>query len=118
MISKTKINKKIGRKKNQILVETLKLANKNNQLELARKLSRPTKLQKKINLEDLNKLEEEKVLVSGKVLGSGNINREIHIAALSFSDSAREKLKNAGCEINSIKDILEKNKNLEGVKVI
>ena len=118
MISKTKINKRKERKRKTELVETIEIAKKANLLDLAKKLSGPTKLQKKVNLEDLDKLKENQVLVVGKILGQGNINRKIKISALGFSESAKEKLKKAGCEMNEIKQELEKNKKLEGVKII
>ena len=78
-ISKTKISKRTKRKTNPELVETIELAKKNNLLELAKKLSGPTRLQSKINLDELNKLKENKVLVVGKVLGGGQINKKISI---------------------------------------
>ena len=118
MISKTKINKRIKRKTNIKLVETIELAKKNNLLDLAKRLSGPTRLQSKVNLEDLNKLKEEKILVAGKVLGNGQIERKISISALGFSKSALEKLKKKGCETKTIKQEIEKNKKLEGVKII
>ena len=118
MISKTQISKRVKRKTNPELVETIALAKKNNLLELAKKLSGPTRMQKKINLDDLNKLKEEKVLVVGKVLGDGKIKKKIKIAALGFSESAKEKLKKAGCKTLTIKQAIEKNKKLEGVKII
>jgi len=117
-ISKTKISKRVKRKTNFELVETIELAKKNNLLELAKKLSGPTRLQKKINLNDLNKIKEDKIIVIGKVLGKGNIERKISIFALSFSDSALKKLKKKACEIRTIKQEIEKNKKLKGVKII
>jgi len=117
-ISKTKISKRIKRKTKSELVETIELAKKNNLLELAKKLSGPTKLQKKINLEDLNKLKEDKIIVVGKVLGKGDIERKISVFALGFSDSALEKLKKKGCETKLIRQEIEKNKNLENIKII
>lgn len=117
-ISKTKISKRTNRKTNPELVETIDLAKKNNLLELAHKLSGPTRLQKKINLEDLNKLKENKIIVVGKVLGKGDINKKISVFALSFSESALKKLKKNACETNTIKKEIEKNKKLEGVKII
>ena len=117
-ISKTKINKRQKRKTNPELVKTIELAKKNNLLELAKKLSGPTRLQSKTNLDTLNKIKEDKIMVLGKVLGSGDINKKITISALSFSESAIEKLKKKGCEFKTIRQEIEKNKKLEGVKII
>ena len=118
MISKTKISKRAKRKTKSELVETINLAKKNNLLELGKKLSGPTRLQSKVNLSDLNELKENKIIVVGKVLSKGEIKNKKEIAALGFSESAKEKLEKANCEINSIKKYLEKNPKLEGVKII
>jgi len=118
MISKTQISKRVKKKTNPELVETIRLARKNNLLELGKKLSGPKRFYKKVNLNKLNKVKEDKVLVVGKVLGDGEINKKIKISALSFSNSAKEKLKKAGCEMFTIKQAIEKNPKLEGVKVI
>ena len=95
------------RKTNPELVETILLAKKNNQLELAKKLSSSTKNQSKINLDDLNESKENKVIVVGKVLGKGTIERKIEIAALGFSESAENKLKKSGSKIMLIKDAVK-----------
>ena len=107
MISKTKISKRMERKTNPELVETISLAKKNNQLELAKKLSSSTKNQSKINLDDLNKLKESKIIVVGKVLGKGQIERKVEVAALGFSESAESKLKKSGSKIMLIKDAVK-----------
>jgi large subunit ribosomal protein L18e len=117
-ISKTKINKRIKSKRNPTLVETIGLAKKNNQLELAKQLSKPTRLQSKVNLNELNKLKESKIIIVGKVLGKGEIEKKLEIAALGFSESAKEKLKKSGSKIMIIKEYLENNKNIEGVKIL
>lgn len=118
MISKTQISKRIKRKTNPELVETIKLAKKNNLLELGKKLSGPKRFYKKINLDELDKIKESEVIVVGKVLGDGDINKKIKIAALGFSNRAKEKLKKAGCGVFTIKQVIEKNKKLEGVKIL
>ena len=91
---------------------------KNNLLELAKELAKPTKQQIKINLNKLNKLKEDNIMVVGKVLGEGNIEKKIKISALSFSKSAKEKLKKAGCEIKTIQKEIKENIKLKGVKII
>ena len=71
-----------------------------------------------INVDELNKIKEDKILVVGKVLGEGNINKKLGIAALAFSESAKEKLEKAGCDLKTIKVAIEKNPKMEGVKLI
>ncbi len=116
MISKTKINKRIKRKTNPELVETIFLAKKHNLLELAKILSAPTRKRIQVNLEDIDKEagNNKTIIVPGKVLGQGELKKKIKIVALSFSSAAEEKLKKAGCKILSIKEEIEKKKKLEG----
>jgi len=119
-ISKTSISKKTKRKTNSYLVETINLAKKNNLMELAKKLSRPARLQVKVNLEELDKevKENEKIIIPGKILGNGNIKKKITICALTFSDGALTKLKKAGCETKTIIKEIEENKTLKGARII
>lgn len=118
MISKTQINKRLRKKTNIYLIRIIEIAKKNNNIELAKKLSGPTRKQFRINLNELDDIKENKILVVGKVLGSGEIKNKKEISALGFSEQAREKLKKAGCEIKTIKQELEKNPKLTGVKII
>jgi len=118
MISKTQISKRILKKKNPEIVNTILMAKKNNLLDLAKRLSGPISKYTKINLEDLNNYDEKKIMVVGKVLGSGEIDKQIKVSALGFSKQAEEKLIKANCEIKTIKDEMESNNKLEGVKII
>jgi len=118
IISKTKINDRLERKKNPILREMIILAKAKNHLELAKKLSEPTRKQASINVGELNGMNEKNIIVVGKVLGQGDIDKKITIAALGFSEQAKEKLKKAGCEIKTIKQEIENNKELKAFKII
>lgn len=118
MISKTQISERVKRKRNPELVKTIELAKRKNFLELAKKLSGPTRLQSRINLNQLNKLKENKIIVAGKVLGQGEISKKISISALGFSKQAEEKLKKAGCEVKTVIKDIENLKDLKGVKII
>ncbi len=118
MISKTQISKRTKNKRNQELVETINLAKKNNLLELAKKLSGPSRHYRSINLDDLNKINSNKIIIVGKVLGSGEINKKLSIIALGFSEKAIGKLRKAGCDIKKIIEEIKDNKKLEGVEII
>jgi large subunit ribosomal protein L18e len=117
-ISKTKISKRMDRKTNPVLVETINLAKKNNFLDLAKKLSTSTKLQSRVSLDKISKLKEDTVIVVGKVLGQGEIEKKIEIAALGFSEQAKDKLSKAGCKMSTIKKYILDKKKLEGVKIL
>ena len=106
-ISKTKISKRIKKKTNPELVETIELAKKNNLLDLAKKLSKPTRLQSKVSIEKLSKLKEDKIIVIGKVLSQGEIEKKIEVAALGFSEQAKIKLNKAGCKMMTIKQAIK-----------
>jgi large subunit ribosomal protein L18e len=118
MISKTQISKRVKKKRNPELVRTIESAKKKNFLELGKRLSGPTRLQSRINLNQLSRLKETKIIVAGKVLGQGDINKKISISALGFSEQAREKLKKAGCEIKTILEEIKTLKDLKGVTLI
>lgn len=120
MISKTKIRKRARKKTNSELVETLILAEKNRLWDLVKKLSTPARKRIALNLDEIDKKAKdgEIILVPGKVLGNGNVSKKIKIVALGFSSSAEEKLKKAKCDIKTIKEEIEKNKTLKGVRII
>src|SRR3989339_798094 len=103
MISKTQINKRLEKKRNPELREIITLAKAKSLLELGKKLTGPTKKQSSINVGELNEIEEKNIIVVGRVLGQGEIDKKITVAALGFSEQAREKLAKAGCEIRTIK---------------
>ena len=121
MKSKTKIEKQLKKKINPELVETIIKAKKNDKwLGIASLLSAPRKLKISVNLEKIEKESKEgdTIIVPGKVLSQGDISKKIRIAALSFSQQAREKLKNRKCEIVTIKEEISKNKEAKGVKIL
>lgn len=118
MISKTKISKRTKAKTNPELMETINLAKKNNLLDLAKKLSAPRSNYNNVNLDELDSIEGDKIMVIGKILGSGDIKRKIDVSALSFSQQAKDKLNKAGCNVKTIKEAIEKNSKMEGVKII
>ena len=107
-ISKTKVNERMKRKTNPILAHAIFIAKKHN-LELAQQLSKPTREQSKINLDKLNAAKTDTVIIVGKVLGMGEVTKKMKVYALGYSESAREKLKKAGCEVKTI---------IEGLKAL
>ena len=76
---------------------------------LAEDLSRPARQRRAVNLSriDANVNEKEVAVVPGKVLASGSLKKKIKIAALSFSESAKDKIKSAGADAISIKDLIK-----------
>jgi large subunit ribosomal protein L18e len=118
MISKTKINERMKNKKNPILVETIMIAKKNNNVPLASKLSSSTRKQISVNIGELNEIKEDKIIIVGRVLGGGELKRKMLIYALGFSEQAKEKLKKSGSEFKTIHEEIKKNPKMTGIKVL
>lgn len=116
--SKTKIGKQIERKTSPSLVETIVLAKKNPKwIQVAEVLTGPRRMRKNFNVGELSKYNSGTVVVCGKVLSQGEISKKMKIAALGYSESAKEKLLNAGCEIKSIVEEINLNKEAKGVEI-
>ena len=75
-------------------------------------LNRSERNRREINLSKINRSSEsgETVLIPGKVLGSGELKHKLTIAALNFTEGALKKIKEAGAEHLTIKQLYEKKK--------
>ncbi|MHA1682263.1 MAG: 50S ribosomal protein L18e [Promethearchaeota archaeon] len=60
----------------------------------------------------------ETIVVPGKVLGTGMFSKNITIAALAWSESAKQKVESAGSKIITIEEVLESNPSGSNVKLI
>jgi len=88
--------------------------------KVADDLNVPTRQRRVVNLSKLERLtsDNDVVIVPGKVLASGEISHKITVAALKFSREALEKLKKSGSSAISIQELLKKNPEGKGVKII
>jgi large subunit ribosomal protein L18e len=121
MKSKTKIEKQLKKKTNSELVETIIAAKKKDKwLEVAGLLSSSRKNQANLNLSEINKQakEGEVVIVPGKVLSQGEIDKKVTIAALNFSEKAKEKLIKAGSKVLSIVEEIKSNPEAKGLHIL
>jgi len=119
--SKTRIKKRMRKKTNTELVETINTAKKNSGwIEVARHLSSPTKEMKEVNLSkiDSNAEEGDTIVIPGKVLGSGEITKKIRVCAFKFSQEAAAKLKNKKCGVAAIIEEIKINPKASGIKII
>jgi len=119
--SKTKISKQEKRKTHLELVETIRLAKKTKAwFAIAEALSSPRKNHSEINLSEIDKnsKEGEFIVVPGKVLSQGEISKKIKIAAVNFSERAKEKLLNSKCEVVYISDEVKKSPEAKGIKIL
>ena len=121
MISKTKIKKRLKRKVDKYIVETVNAAKKNKEWnKLAQIISSSRKKYSSVNLKEIEKetKEGDTVVIAGKVLGLGDVTKKIRICALNFSESAREKLKENKSEVVTILEEINKNPKAQGVKIL
>mgnify|MGYP001570412643 FL=1 len=121
MKSKTLISKQESRKTSEELVETIRDAKKHkNWLYVAGVLAGSRNNWKSLNLEQINKeiKEGEGIIVLGKVLSQGNLTKKAKVIAFGFSENAKDKLKNSGCEAIKIKDEIKKNPDAKGLRIL
>ncbi len=121
MKSKAKIEKQLEKKTNPILIRTIiEAKKKKNWNEVAAILSGPRNKKIGINLNRINDevKEGDIIVVPGKVLSQGEITKKIKIAALNFSEKAREKILKAKGEISDISEEIKKNPEAKKVKIL
>ncbi len=84
--------------------------NKKRSAYIVRLMSKPKRQRVSVNLAKLEKLANsgENVIVPGKVLGRGTVTKKINVAAVVYSSDAEKKLKEAGCTVIGIKEMLKK----------
>lgn len=121
MISNTSIAKRIPRKMDTYIVDTIFAAKKSkNWNKIAQIISGGRRRYSDVNI---NRIEKESndgdvIIVPGKVLGNGNLTKKIKICALYFSESAHEKIKQGKSEAVKLIDEIKKNPEAQGVKIL
>ncbi len=121
MKSKTKIIRQTERKRNPIIVETILEAKKNeNWYRVAELLASPKRNYLTININEIceGAKEGDVIVVPGKVLSQGEADKKINVAALWFSNNAKEKLSKAGCKTSTIIQEIKSNPEAKGVKIL
>lgn len=119
--TKSKIEQQLKRKKNMELVETIIKAKKSEKwIKIAEKISSPRRKRIEINLNEINEKSKngETILVPGKVLSQGELNKKIKIAAINFSEKAKEKIAKSGASSLSILELIKENPNAQGIKIL
>ena len=101
----------------------LKVAAKNDApiwKDIAERLAKPRRLYAEVNVSKIDKYakEGEYIVVPGKVLGGGKISKVVKVAALSFSESARRKIEEAGGVCMSIFELLKENPSGSNVRIM
>lgn len=106
------------------LIRELKIAGRERKEDIWRdvadRLERSRARAAQVNVGKLSKIvgSGEIALVPGKVLGAGIIDRSISVAALSFSDSAYQKLLASGSEAISIGELLKNDPDVRRIRIV
>jgi large subunit ribosomal protein L18e len=106
------------------LVQDLKVESYKNDVkiwkDLAKRLSKPSRIISEVNVSKLNRYTEENhvVVVPGKVLGSGKLAHKITVAAFSFSEGAKKAVEEAGGRCITIKELINENPKGSLVKIM
>ncbi|MBS7658223.1 MAG: 50S ribosomal protein L18e [Candidatus Bathyarchaeia archaeon] len=89
-------------------------------LSVAELLSKSRRRRICVNISKINRYSKDGdiIVVPGKVLGSGIINHKVIVGAFKFSESAKKKIEESGGECLSIINLVEKQPNGTGVKLI
>ena len=87
---------------------------------IAEALEKPTRKRITVNVSKINRHtnEGDVVVIPGKVLGAGRMDHAVTVAALSFSEQAIRKIKEAGGRVLNILELVEENKKGSNIKII
>ena len=103
--------------KNEIVLQTIAVLEKSTRKgkkslwkDIAKRLGKPRRQRISTNVWKLNALKTEKkfLLVPGKVLGTGQMEKDLNVIALEFSDSAKKKISKKGQALTIIEALNEK----------
>jgi large subunit ribosomal protein L18e len=106
------------------LISLLKSTSRENEVniwrDIADRLEGPARNYAEVNLSKINRyaVNGDTIIVPGKVLGSGLIELRVTVAALNFSASASEKIREANGECMSIEELLSANPSGSRVRVL
>jgi large subunit ribosomal protein L18e len=87
--------------------------------DVADRLEKPRRTHAEVNLGRIERYarEDETVVVPGKVLGSGVLQKDVTVAAVDFSSSARTKIEQVG-ETVALEELVADNPEGSNVRVI
>ncbi|WP_410767112.1 50S ribosomal protein L18e [Haloferax sp. DFSO60] len=87
--------------------------------DVADRLEKPRRTHAEVNLGRIERYakEDETVVVPGKVLGSGVLQKNVTVAAVDFSSTARKKIEQVGDTV-TLEQLAEQNPDGSNVRVI
>ena len=106
------------------LISLLKTTSRENEAnvwrDIADRLEGPARNYAEVNLSKINRyaVNGDTIIVPGKVLGSGALELPVTIAALNFSASASEKIREANGACMSIEELVSANPKGSRVRVL
>ena len=106
------------------LARNLKRASTKNDAPIWKRVAelalKPSSIRRVVNVNKISKLSkaDDVILVPGKVLGTGIISHKIILCSFSISNSAADKILEAGGKIISFTEIIEKYPTGKGVTII
>lgn len=106
------------------LIKELGKASKRNEApiwrSLSKRLQKPRRNRSEVNLSKINRYSKanDLILVPGKVLGTGELDHAVTVAAVAFSEKARNKITEAQGRVLSIPSLVEENPKGSGVILI
>lgn len=106
------------------LISLLKTTSRENEAniwrDIADRLEGPARNYAEVNLSKINRyaVNGDTIIVPGKVLGSGALELQVTVAALNFSASASEKIREANGSCLSIEELVSTNPKGSRVRVL
>ena len=88
--------------------------------DIALRLEKPLQNWSEVTLDRLEQTvsEKETALVPGKVLSTGRLTKKLDIAAWSFSEKSKEKIKKAGGKSLTINELMKKNPEGKNIRIV
>ncbi len=88
--------------------------------DVAELLARSNRRRAELNVAKLNRSLKNggTAIVPGKVLGDGYLDKGLTVAALGFSQKAKEKIKDANGKAIRIEELIEENPKGTGVRIV
>ncbi|AKB19173.1 MULTISPECIES: 50S ribosomal protein L18e [unclassified Methanosarcina] len=87
--------------------------------DIAKRLEAPSRNYAAVNISKINRHtnEGDVLLIPGKVLGAGLLDHPVTVAALTFSESAVERITEVGGKCLSLEEIMEANPKGSGIRI-
>ena len=106
----------------QLLLQELEPKVKDSRFwrRIVKDLKKPSRQRRVVNLYKINQCvkEGETIIVPGKVLSVGDLDKKVDVAALNFSNGAKEKIVGANGKAMTIKELLQINPEGKKVRIL